>query len=37
MKRARELPLDGVLVQRLRDGDEQTFALVLDSWAVGML
>jgi RNA polymerase sigma-70 factor (ECF subfamily) len=37
MKRARELPLDEVLVQRLRDGDEQTFSLVLDSWSKGML
>ncbi|MEV0619283.1 sigma-70 family RNA polymerase sigma factor [Nonomuraea sp. NPDC050404] len=37
MKRARELPLDEVLVQRLRDGDEQMFALVLDSWSKGMM
>ncbi|GLX19583.1 MULTISPECIES: RNA polymerase sigma factor [Streptomyces] len=33
----RELPPDEVLVQRLRDGDEETFALVLDSWSGGML
>ncbi|MGW2563211.1 RNA polymerase sigma factor [Streptomyces sp. NPDC001514] len=33
----RELPPDEVLVQRLRAGDEETFALVLDSWSGGML
>ncbi|WP_260613826.1 RNA polymerase sigma factor [Streptomyces sp. WAC07061] len=33
----RELPTDEVLVQRLRSGDEETFALVLDSWSGGML
>jgi RNA polymerase sigma-70 factor (ECF subfamily) len=31
------LPPDDVLVQRLRDGDEETFALVLDAWSGGML
>ncbi|MFJ8207717.1 RNA polymerase sigma factor [Streptomyces sp. NPDC096033] len=33
----RELPSDEVLVQRLRARDEETFALVLDSWSGGML
>ncbi|MGW9074261.1 RNA polymerase sigma factor [Streptomyces yangpuensis] len=33
----RELPPDEVLVQRLRAGDEETFALVLDSWSGSML
>ncbi|MGW7367088.1 RNA polymerase sigma factor [Streptomyces sp. NPDC054841] len=37
MAGARELPPDEVLVQRLRDGDEETFALVLDTWSGGML
>ncbi|MFF3503757.1 RNA polymerase sigma factor [Streptomyces sp. NPDC003247] len=37
MAGARELPPDEVLVQRLRDGDEDTFALVLDAWSGGML
>ncbi|WP_326798220.1 sigma-70 family RNA polymerase sigma factor [Streptomyces sp. NBC_01808] len=37
MAGARELPADEVLVQRLRDGDEETFALVLDAWSGGML
>ncbi|MBZ9645502.1 RNA polymerase sigma factor [Streptomyces sp. PSKA30] len=37
MAGARELPPDKVLVQRLRDGDEETFALVLDTWSGGML
>jgi len=37
MAGARELPSDEVLVQRLRDGDEETFALVLDTWSGGML
>ncbi|KUO09784.1 RNA polymerase sigma factor [Streptomyces sp. DSM 15324] len=32
-----ELPPDEVLVQRLREGDERAFALVLDSWSGGML
>ncbi|MEU8822552.1 sigma-70 family RNA polymerase sigma factor [Streptomyces sp. NPDC048636] len=34
---ARGLPPDGILVQGLRDGDEETFALVLDTWSSGML
>ncbi|MFI0980897.1 RNA polymerase sigma factor [Streptomyces sp. NPDC021093] len=34
---ARELPPDEVLVQRLREGDEETFTLVLDTWSGGML
>ncbi|MFJ8159929.1 RNA polymerase sigma factor [Streptomyces sp. NPDC096136] len=33
----RELPPDEVLVQRLRDGDEEAFALVLDTWSGGMI
>ncbi|MFG1670927.1 RNA polymerase sigma factor [Streptomyces sp. Y7] len=37
MAGARELPPDEVLVQRLRDGDEETFALVLDTWSGSML
>ncbi|WP_446045456.1 RNA polymerase sigma factor [Streptomyces olivaceus] len=37
MAGARELPPDEVLVQRLRDGDEETFALVLDTWSSSML
>ncbi|WP_328873612.1 sigma-70 family RNA polymerase sigma factor [Streptomyces sp. NBC_00287] len=37
MAGARELPPDEVLVRRLRDGDEETFALVLDTWSGGML
>ncbi|MEU3300187.1 sigma-70 family RNA polymerase sigma factor [Streptomyces sp. NPDC006678] len=37
MAGARELPPDEVLVQRLRDGDEQTFTQVLDTWSSGML
>ncbi|MGW7330947.1 RNA polymerase sigma factor [Streptomyces sp. NPDC054840] len=37
MEGVRELPPDEVLVQRLRDGDEQTFALVLDTWSGGMV
>jgi RNA polymerase sigma-70 factor (ECF subfamily) len=37
MAGARELPPDEVLVQRLRDGDEQAFALVLDAWSGGLL
>ncbi|MFE5814027.1 RNA polymerase sigma factor [Streptomyces sp. NPDC056479] len=37
MAGARELPPDEVLVQRLRDGHEETFALVLDTWSGGML
>ncbi|MFI9610551.1 RNA polymerase sigma factor [Streptomyces sp. NPDC052023] len=37
MAGARELPPDEVLVQRLRDRDEETFALVLDTWSGGML
>ncbi|MFJ6631792.1 RNA polymerase sigma factor [Streptomyces sp. NPDC091376] len=37
MAGARELPPDEVLVQRLRDGDEQMFTLVLDTWSSGML
>ncbi|MFI1398319.1 RNA polymerase sigma factor [Streptomyces sp. NPDC020681] len=37
MAGARELPPDEVLVQRLREGDEETFALVLDTWSGGML
>ncbi|UKY54720.1 RNA polymerase sigma factor [Streptomyces inhibens] len=37
MAGARELPPDEVLVQRLRDGDEETFALVLDAWSGSML
>ncbi|MFI1398222.1 RNA polymerase sigma factor [Streptomyces sp. NPDC020681] len=37
MAGVRPLPPDEVLVQRLRDGDEDTFALVLDSWSGGML
>ncbi|MFH7595718.1 sigma-70 family RNA polymerase sigma factor [Streptomyces racemochromogenes] len=37
MAAPRELPSDEVLVQRLRAGDEETFALVLDSWSGGML
>ncbi|MDX8033028.1 sigma-70 family RNA polymerase sigma factor [Lentzea sp. BCCO 10_0856] len=32
-----ELPPDDVLVDRLRDGHEQTFTLVLDTWSKGML
>jgi RNA polymerase sigma-70 factor (ECF subfamily) len=31
-----ELPSDDVLVGRLRCGDEETFALLLDSWSAGM-
>ncbi|MBL1094729.1 sigma-70 family RNA polymerase sigma factor [Streptomyces sp. 9-7] len=34
---ARELPPDEVLVRRLRDGDEEAFGLVLDTWSGGML
>ncbi|MFD3994052.1 RNA polymerase sigma factor [Streptomyces sp. NPDC058548] len=34
---ARELPPDEVLVKRLCDGDEETFALVLDTWSGGMI
>ncbi|MBL1082281.1 sigma-70 family RNA polymerase sigma factor [Streptomyces actinomycinicus] len=37
MAGARDLPPDEVLVQRLRDGDEETFVLVLDTWSGGML
>lgn len=37
MAGARELPPDEVLVQRLRDGDEDAFALVLDTWSGSML
>ncbi|MFJ8636884.1 RNA polymerase sigma factor [Streptomyces sp. NPDC093568] len=37
MAGTRALPPDEVLVQRLRDGDEETFALVLDTWSGGML
>ncbi|MFF3245459.1 RNA polymerase sigma factor [Streptomyces sp. NPDC002870] len=37
MAGARELPPDEVLVERLRDGDEETFALVLDTWSGGLL
>ncbi|MGW3209561.1 RNA polymerase sigma factor [Streptomyces sp. NPDC001135] len=37
MAGASVLPPDEVLVQRLRDGDEATFALVLDTWSGGML
>ncbi|HSA51960.1 MAG TPA: sigma-70 family RNA polymerase sigma factor [Yinghuangia sp.] len=37
MTGGRELPPDEVLVQRLRDGDEEAFALVLDTWSGGML
>ncbi|MBZ9597069.1 sigma-70 family RNA polymerase sigma factor [Streptomyces erythrochromogenes] len=37
MAGSRELPPDEVLVQRLRAGDEETFALVLDSWSGSML
>lgn len=37
MAGARELPPDEILVERLRDGDEGTFALVLDAWSGGML
>lgn len=37
MAGARELPPDEVLVQRLRAGDEEMFALVLDTWSSGML
>ncbi|TWD84301.1 RNA polymerase sigma-70 factor (ECF subfamily) [Kribbella amoyensis] len=32
-----ELPPDDVLVARLRDGDDKTFALVLDRWSGGLL
>jgi RNA polymerase sigma-70 factor (ECF subfamily) len=31
-----ELPPDDVLVERLRYGDEDTFALLLDAWSAGM-
>jgi RNA polymerase sigma-70 factor (ECF subfamily) len=31
------VPPDAVLVARLRDGDEQAFAMVLDAWSGGML
>ncbi|MCX4585622.1 RNA polymerase sigma factor [Streptomyces sp. NBC_01481] len=37
MAGARELPPDEILVERLRDGDEGTFGLVLDAWSGGML
>ncbi|MFC8308582.1 RNA polymerase sigma factor [Streptomyces olivaceus] len=37
MAGAHELPPDEVLVQRLRSGDEEAFALVLDTWSGGML
>ncbi|MGV4987857.1 hypothetical protein ACWC0C_43980 [Streptomyces sp. NPDC001709] len=37
MAGASVLPPDEVLVQRLRDGDEATFSLVLDTWSGGML
>ncbi|WP_035844119.1 RNA polymerase sigma factor [Kitasatospora azatica] len=37
MAGARELPPDEALVERLRDGDEEAFALVLDTWSGGML
>ncbi|WP_330174279.1 sigma-70 family RNA polymerase sigma factor [Streptomyces sp. NBC_01498] len=37
MAGARELPPDDVLVSRLREGHEETFALVLDSWSGGMM
>ncbi|WP_406397921.1 sigma-70 family RNA polymerase sigma factor [Streptomyces sp. NBC_00879] len=37
MAGARELPPDEILVERLRDGDEETFGLVLDAWSGGML
>lgn len=31
------LPPDDVLVERLRDGDDEAFALLLDAWSSGML
>jgi RNA polymerase sigma-70 factor (ECF subfamily) len=31
------LPPDTILVGRLRDGDEDAFAIVLDAWSTGML
>jgi RNA polymerase sigma-70 factor (ECF subfamily) len=34
---ARTLPPDAVLVGRLRDGDEDAFAAMLDAWSTGML
>ncbi|MDT6986333.1 RNA polymerase sigma factor [Streptomyces lusitanus] len=37
MAGAPQLPPDNVLVERLRDGDEEMFALVLDAWSGGML
>lgn len=36
MDTTRELPPDEVLLQRLRDGDEQAFAVVVDTWSGGM-
>ncbi|MFE0731674.1 RNA polymerase sigma factor [Streptomyces antibioticus] len=37
MAGAPELPSEDVLVQRLRDGDEETFALLLTAWSGSML
>ncbi len=34
---AQRLPSDGVLVARLRDGDEAGFGLLVDAWSGGML
>jgi RNA polymerase sigma-70 factor (ECF subfamily) len=34
---AQRLPPDEVLVARLRDGDEDAFALLLDAWSTGMV